>query len=99
MNKFLDKTFGVSKSGSTIKTEVIAGLTTFFAMCYIVLVNPTYITGGLPGTESMWNAIFIGGTIAAIIGTLLSLLVQTHWLRDCISFGMFCKFITSALCV
>ena len=67
MNKFLDKTFGITKSGSTIKTEIIAGFTTFFAMCYIVLVNPAYITGGLAGAESMWNAIFIGGTIAAIV--------------------------------
>ena len=71
MNKFLDKTFGVSKSGSTVKTEVIAGLTTFFAMCYIVLVNPAQITGGLAGTDAMWNAVFLGGTLAAIIGTLL----------------------------
>ena len=71
MNKFLDKTFGVSKSGSTVKTEIVAGLTTFFAMCYIVLVNPAQITGMLEGTESMWNAVFLGGTLAAIIGTLL----------------------------
>ena len=71
MNKFLDKTFGISKSGSTVKTEIIAGLTTFFAMCYIVLVNPAQITGGLEGTDAMWNAVFLGGTLAAIIGTLL----------------------------
>jgi len=71
VNKFLDKTFGVSKSGSTVKTEIIAGLTTFFAMCYIVLVNPAQITGGLEGTDAMWNAVFLGGTLAAIIGTLL----------------------------
>ena len=71
MNKFFDKTFGISKSGSTVKTEIIAGLTTFFAMCYIVLVNPAQITGGLEGTDAMWNAVFLGGTLAAIIGTLL----------------------------
>ncbi|MBR2371264.1 MAG: NCS2 family permease [Clostridia bacterium] len=40
-------------------------------MCYIVLVNPAQITGGLEGTDAMWNAVFLGGTLAAIIGTLL----------------------------
>ena len=41
----MDKFFGISKSGSTVKTEIIAGLTTFFAMAYIVFVNPNQVTG------------------------------------------------------
>ena len=88
MNKFLDKTFGITKSGSTIKTEIIAGFTTFFAMCYIILVNPAYITGGLPGTESMWNAIFIGGTLAAIIGTLLMTFLANMPFAQAASMGL-----------
>ena len=37
--------FGISKSGSTVKTEIIAGLTTFFAMAYIIVVNPNQVVG------------------------------------------------------
>src|SRR5699024_9104109 len=48
---------------------IIAGLTTFFAMCYIVLVNPTQIAGD--GNPQIWNSVFVGGIIAAVIGTLL----------------------------
>ena len=56
------------KPDTSIKTEIIAGLTTFFAMCYIIVVNPTTMTDGIPG---LWNATFIGTIIAAVIGTLL----------------------------
>lgn len=69
MKNLLEKTFKISESGSTIKTEIIAGLTTFFAMCYIVLVNPSQISGANEGP--IWNAVFVGGIIAAVIGTLL----------------------------
>lgn len=69
IKNLLDKTFGITESGSTIKTEIIAGLTTFFAMCYIVLVNPTQIAGD--GNPQIWNSVFVGGIIAAVIGTLL----------------------------
>ncbi len=69
VSKF-DKFFEISARKTTIKTEIIAGLTTFFAMCYIVLVNPAQISGGTGGT--IWNSVYIGGIIAAIIGTVLS---------------------------
>lgn len=36
----LDKFFGVTKAGSTIRTEIVAGIVTFLAMCYILTVNP-----------------------------------------------------------
>lgn len=69
ISKF-DKFFEISARKTTIKTEIIAGLTTFFAMCYIVLVNPNQISGFTPG--SIWNAVYIGGIIAAVIGTVLT---------------------------
>lgn len=69
---WLDKVFNVTERGSTISTEVIAGLTTFFAMCYIVIVNPNQITGFNKDTmPEIWNAVFVGGIIATVIGTLL----------------------------
>ena len=41
----MDKFFKISERGSNVKTEIIAGLTTFFAMAYIVVVNPNQIVG------------------------------------------------------
>ena len=37
----IDNYFGISKSGSKFKTEIVAGLTTFMAMVYILIVNPS----------------------------------------------------------
>ncbi|CCC82450.1 NCS2 family permease [Thermoproteus tenax] len=42
----LDKFFGISERGSTVGREVLAGLTTFLAMSYILFVNPAILTGG-----------------------------------------------------
>ena len=55
------------KPDTSVKTEIIAGLTTFFAMCYIIFVNPNTMVGAGP----LWNAVYIGTIIAAVIGTLL----------------------------
>ena len=65
----MDKFFKISERGSTIKTEIIAGLTTFFAMAYIVVVNPNQITGFTPGLDGIWNAVYIASILAAVIGT------------------------------
>ncbi|MGN1096790.1 MAG: hypothetical protein ACI4QU_03025, partial [Christensenellales bacterium] len=75
-NKFvasLDSFFQISARKSTIRTEVVGGLTTFFAMCYILLVNPAQMSGANSGP--LWNAIFIGTAIGAFIGTLLMALL------------------------
>ncbi|MDD4840073.1 MAG: NCS2 family permease [Clostridia bacterium] len=64
----LDKFFGITAAGSTFKTEIIGGLTTFFAMCYILIVNPSQMSGGI---QVVWSAVFIATAIGAIIGTLL----------------------------
>lgn len=65
----MDKFFKISERGSNVKTEIIAGLTTFFAMAYIIVVNPDQITGFTKGP--IWNAVYIASIIAAVIGTLL----------------------------
>ena len=47
-NKFYNSRFGKLfglKPDTSVKTEIIAGITTFFAMCYIIIVNPNQITG------------------------------------------------------
>ncbi|MBR3801919.1 MAG: NCS2 family permease [Clostridia bacterium] len=70
----MDKFFKISERGSNVKTEIIAGLTTFFAMAYIIVVNPNQIVGfsfDVPGIPAIWNAVYIASIIAAVIGTLL----------------------------
>ena len=65
-----DKFFGVTKFGSSIKTELIAGLVTFLSMCYILTLNPIIIAYG-GGVGQLWSSIFIATAFGAIIGTLL----------------------------
>ncbi|MGM9648024.1 MAG: NCS2 family permease [Eubacteriales bacterium] len=69
----MDKFFKISERGSNIRTEIIAGLTTFFAMAYIVITNPNQIvsfnTAGDLG--KIWNAVYVASILAAVIGTLL----------------------------
>ena len=65
----MDKFFKISERGSNVKTEIIAGLTTFFAMAYIIVVNPSQLTGTTEGP--IWNAVYIASIVAAVIGTLL----------------------------
>lgn len=81
--KNMDKFFKISERGSNVKTEIIAGLTTFFAMAYIVFVNPNQVAAeGANGwlaalgadaaaLGQIWNSVFVASIIAAIVGTLL----------------------------
>ena len=71
--KKLDSFFKISERGSTIKTEIIAGLTTFFAMSYIVVTNPNQVVGFTFGGpfDTIWNAVYVASILVAVIGTLL----------------------------
>jgi len=64
----MEKFFKLKESGTTVKTEIIAGLTTFMAMSYILMVNPGMFSD--LGTVS-FGAIYIATAISAIIGTIL----------------------------
>lgn len=63
----MEKWFKLKERGTTIPTEIIAGLTTFFTMVYIVIVNP----GMLSSTGMDFNGVFIATVLASIIGTLI----------------------------
>ncbi len=63
----LDRRFGFTAKGSTFKTECLAGLTTFFAMAYILMVNAGMFAS-IPGVE--YGAIYIATAISAVIGTV-----------------------------
>ena len=74
MKKWLDSFFKISERGSTIKTEIVAGLTTFFAMAYIVVTNPNQVVGfysRLGELGTVWNAVYIASILVAVAGTLM----------------------------
>ncbi len=63
----MEKFFKLKEHGTKVSTEVIAGLTTFFAMSYIIFVNPSILSAtGMPS-----QAVFLATIIAAAIGTLV----------------------------
>ena len=65
----LEKLFGVSKAGSSIRIELLAGLATFLTMAYITIVNP--LTLATEGTGMEFGAVFTATIIAAVVGTLI----------------------------
>ena len=63
----MEKFFKLKEHGTNVSTEVIAGFTTFFAMSYIIFVNPSMLSQtGVP-----WGAVFLATIIAAAVGTLV----------------------------
>lgn len=63
----MDKFFKLKEHGTTIGTEIMAGVTTFFAMSYILFVNPSILSlSGMP-----FQAVFLATIISAAIGTLI----------------------------
>lgn len=65
----MDKLFKLKENGTTVKTEIIAGLTTFMTMAYIIALNPNLLTGfGQNGTPALWNGVFLATCIASAIG-------------------------------
>ena len=65
----LEKLFGLSKAGTSVKTEIMAGVATFLTMAYITVVNPAILS--TEGTGMAFGAVFTATIIAAVIGTLI----------------------------
>lgn len=63
----MEKLFKLKENGTKFSTEVVAGITTFFAMAYIIVVNPSILSQA--GIE--WGAVFLATIISAVIGTLV----------------------------
>lgn len=63
----LERLFQLQAHGTTVRTEVLAGLTTFLTMAYIVFVNPDILSAaGMPR-----DAVFVATCLAAAIGTAI----------------------------
>lgn len=71
MVSVFEKFFKIKENGSTFKTEIIAGITTFMTMAYILAVNPDILSAA--GMDK--GAVFIATCISAVIGTLVMALV------------------------
>lgn len=68
----MEKLFKLKQYGTNVRTEVIAGITTFFTMAYIIFVNPNVLS--LAGTsDNPFNpqGIFVATIIASVAGTLV----------------------------
>lgn len=69
-----ERLFKLSEHGTNVKTEVIAGITTFLTMSYIIIVNPSILST----TGMDHGAIFVATCLAAVVGTLVMAFVA-NW--------------------
>ena len=54
-----ERVFKLNQNGTNVKTEIVAGLTTFMTMAYIIALNPNLLTNfGAEGSE-LWNGVFL----------------------------------------
>ena len=63
----LEKFFKLKENKTSVRTEIIAGLTTFMTMAYIIALNPNLLTGFDVGSP-LWNGVFMATCIASAIG-------------------------------
>ena len=60
----MEKFFKLKENGTTVRTEVVAGLTTFMTMAYIIALNPNLLTGFDVGS-ALWNGVFMATCLAS----------------------------------
>lgn len=64
----MEKLFKLKASGTTVRTEILAGVTTFLTMAYIIALNPNLLTNFDVGSP-LWNGVFMATCIASAVGT------------------------------
>lgn len=62
----MEKFFKLKENGTNVKTELLAGLTTFMTMAYIIALNPNLLTGFDVGSQ-LWNGVFLATCIASAV--------------------------------
>ena len=65
----MEKFFKLKENKTTVRTEILAGLTTFMTMAYIIALNPNLLTGFAVGTP-LWNGVFLATCLASALGTV-----------------------------
>lgn len=63
----MEKFFQLKENGTTVRTEIVAGLTTFMTMAYIIALNPNLLTGFGAEGQNLWNGVFMATCIASAI--------------------------------
>ena len=63
-----EKVFKLKQNGTNVRTEVVAGITTFMTMAYIIALNPNLLTNFDTGSP-LWNGVFLATCIASALGT------------------------------
>ncbi len=66
-NSFLEKTFKLKEHKTNVKTEVIAGITTFMTMAYILIVNPLILSNTGMDIEALFTATALSAAIATLV--------------------------------
>ena len=64
----MEKFFKLKANGTTVRTEIVAGLTTFMTMAYIIALNPNLLTGFGANGQDLWNAVFMATCLASAVG-------------------------------
>jgi len=65
----MEKIFHLKENGTTVRTEIVAGITTFMTMAYIIALNPNLLTGFGAEGQDLWNGVFLATCLASAIGT------------------------------
>ena len=65
----MNNLFKLQENGTTIRTEILAGITTFMTMAYIIALNPNLLTNFAVGTP-LWNSVFLATCLASALGTM-----------------------------
>ena len=65
----LENIFKLNENGTSVRTEVLAGLATFLTMAYIIVVNPAILS--TDGTGMDFGGVFVATIIAAVVGCLV----------------------------
>lgn len=72
----LEKLFKLSENRTNVKTEIVAGITTFMTMAYIIALNPNLLTNfgfGFDGSEdlsALWNGVFLATCLASFVAMI-----------------------------
>lgn len=77
----LEKLFGFDARTMTVRTEVVAGLTTFMTMCYILAVNPAILSATGMDRGALFTATALASAIATILLAVMAKLLTGKW-RD-----------------
>ena len=70
----MDKYFKLSENGTSVGKEVVAGITTFVTMAYIIFVNPSILS--LAGMDA--SAVMVATCLASFLGTILIGLLSNY---------------------